>query len=333
VFRWKRCARRRSASCGILRGSGYPEDEAQTVLEVLLYAQMRGNNQGIVKLVGAGLPRDPEAQPPRIVHETPISARIDGGRSPGMVVVQYALDLALEKARAGGIGLIGMFNTYSSTGAIGYYANRAARAGYIGLVFAGSGEYVAPYGAYEPIFGTNPLAIGIPTGDQPIVLDIATSAIARYGVIEAQTAGRSLPPDVALDAEGNPTTDPAAALAGAIRTFGGHKGSGLALMVELLTGALVGTARDADGKKVDFGNLLLVIDPGLVIDRDDFIERVKVTAGLVKGVRRLPGVEEIFLPGERGDRQARAVEESGVIELEDKLWEALQRKGCVVRDA
>lgn len=317
----------RETALRILRGSGYPEDEARTVLDVLMYAQMRGNNQGIVKLVGAGLPRDPEAQPPRIVHETAISARIDGGRSPGMVVVQYALDLALEKARSGGVGLVGMFNTYSSTGAIGYFASRAARAGYIGFVFAGSGEYVAPHGAYEPVFGTNPLAIGIPTGDAPIVLDIATSAIARYGVIEAQTAGRALPPDVAVDAEGKPTTDPTAALAGAIRTFGGHKGSGLAMMVELLTGALVGTSRDAAGKKVDFGNLVLVIDPGLLIDRDEFVEQVKMTAAAVKGARRLPGVEEVYLPGERGDRQARAVEESGMIELEDKLWEALKKKG------
>ena len=195
---------------------------------------------------------------------------------------------------------------------------------HFGFVFAGSGEYVAPYGSYEPRFGTNPLAIGVPAGDRPVVLDMATSAIARYGIVEAKTAGRSIPADVAYDAEGQPTTDPGAALAGAIRTFGGHKGGGLSLMVELLTGALIGTERDASRRKIDWGNLLLVLDPGLLTDGDSFLERVQRTLELVKSSKRLPGVDDILVPGERGDEQAKSVLQSGMIELEDALWSALQ---------
>ncbi|MBL8131700.1 MAG: Ldh family oxidoreductase [Anaerolineae bacterium] len=314
----------RQTALTILRGSGYSEDEAAAMLDVMLYAQMRGNNQGVVKLIGPGMPRDPNSQPPRIVHETPISARIDGGRSAGMVAVRYALDIAIERARAQGIALVGVFNTYSSTGAIGYYANDLARAGLVGFVFAGSGEYVAPHGSYEAQFGTNPLAIGVPTKGKPIVLDMATSAIARYGIVEAHTAGRALPPDVAYDAAGQPTTDAAAALAGAIRTFGGHKGGGLSLIVEILTGALVGTERAADGRKVDWGTLLLALDPALLTDFDGFIERVGQVVGRVKGSKRLPGIEEILMPGERGDQRAEAVQQSGMIELDDSLWSALQ---------
>lgn len=314
----------RGTALRILRNSGYSEAEASAMLEVMLYAQMRGNNQGIVKLIGAGLPWDPNSYEPRIVRETPISARIDGGHSSAMYAVVCATRVAVEKARAQGIALVGTFNTCSSSGAIGYYAGEIARAGLVAFVFAGSGEYVAPHGAYEALFGTNPLAIGIPTSGRPIVLDMATSAIARYGVIEAKTAGRAIPPDVAYDAEGRSTTDPGAALSGAIRTFGGHKGGGLSLMVELLTGALVGAERDANGRKIDWGNLILALDPALFTDGDSFIERVQETLQLVKGSKRLPGVDNILIPGERGDLQAERVLQSGVIELEDALWSSLQ---------
>lgn len=308
----------------ILHKSGYSPEETAIITEVLMYAQMRGSNQGIVKLIGAGLPRDPDCRPPAIVHQTPISARIDGGSSVGMVAAHYALTVALKLVRARGFALVGTFNTSSSTGAIGYYAGRAAQSGYVSFVFAGSGEYVAPFGSYQPLFGTNPLAVGFPTAGRPIVLDMATSAIARYGIIEAQTAGQPLPEGVAYDAAGHPTTDPTAALAGAIRAFGGHKGGGLALIVELLTGALVGTSRHADGRKADWGTLIMLIDPTLLTDREGFIERTQQVIGLVKGARRLPGVDEIFLPGERGDRLYEQVVAAGVIEIEERLWQALQ---------
>ncbi len=312
----------------VLAKSGYPADEAQTILDVLLYAQLRGNNQGIVKLTGAGMPRDPNCTPIKIVKETPLSALLDGGRNSGMVVVRHALEIALEKARTQHIGIVGTHNTASSTGAIGYYANKAAEAGFIGLIFAGSGEYVAMHGAYEPIFGTNPLAIGIPTQGKPVVFDMATSAIARFGIVEAKTAGRSIPGDVAYDAQGQLTTDPAAALGGAIRTFGGYKGAGLAMMVEILAGALVGTTKDANGRKQDWGNLVMVLSPELLVDRDEFITSVTNLVKRVKGTKRLPGVEEILVPGERGNRILDAVNREGAVEIEDQLWAALQQAGA-----
>lgn len=309
----------------VLARSGYSPEEAQIILEVLLYAQLRGNNQGIVKLIGAGMPRDPQARPIRIDRETKLSALLDGGRNSGMVVMRRGLDMAIDKAREHGIGITGTHNTNSSTGAIGYYANAAAQAGFIGFAFSGSGEYVAMHGAYEPIFGTNPLAIGVPSAGDPIVFDMATSAIARFGIVEAQTAGRTIPDDVAFDRDGQPTTDPTAALAGAIRTFGGYKGAALAFIVETFTHELVGTRLDETGKKTDWGNLIMIIDPELLSDREIFKARVLALVERVKATRKLPGVEEILVPGERGNRVLRQALETGSVEIEDSLWSALQQ--------
>jgi LDH2 family malate/lactate/ureidoglycolate dehydrogenase len=309
----------------ILAKSGYNAEEAATILDILLYAQLRGNNQGIVKLIPPGMPKDPNARPVQVVKDTKLSALLDGGRNAGMVALKRAVDIAIEKAGTHGVGIVGTNNTNSSTGAIGYYANQIALAGFIGFIFAGSGEYVAMHGSYEPLFGTNPLAIGVPTSDTPVVFDMATAAIARFGVIEAKTAGRSIPGDVAYDANGNPTTDPAAALAGAIRAFGGYKGAALALMVEILTRPLVNTTPNAEGKKTDWGNLVIALDPELLVDRAEFTQNVSELMQKVKATRKLPGVDEILIPGERGNRVWAAVKRTGQVEIEDQLWAALQK--------
>jgi LDH2 family malate/lactate/ureidoglycolate dehydrogenase len=305
---------------------GYDPDEANTIVEVLLYAQLRGNNQGVVKLIGAGMPKDPQAGTITIVRETKISALIDGAQRHGMVVMNRAVDLALEKVQTHDIALVGTRSTCTSTGSIGYYASRIAQAGYIGLVSSGTGMYVSMHGSYEPLLGTNPFAIGIPSTGKPIVFDMATSGIARFGVIEAKTAGRALPEGVAFDAEGRPTTDPAAALAGAIRPFGGYKGAALSVIVEVLTGPLVGASfvgfGDADR---DWGNFVFALSPALLVDADTFRADVARMTERLKAAKRLEGVDAIMMPGERGDVIMQAALDSGSIEIEDNLWAALQK--------
>jgi len=138
------------------------------------------------------------------------------------------------------------------------------------------------HGSYEPVFGTNPLAIGIPAGDDPIVLDMSTAAISYYGLVEAVTDGSDIPGDMAYDADGQPTTSPAEAIKGAIRSFDrGYKGSALAMIGEILAGPLVGAAFCGQGdSKGNWGHLIFAIDPDLLGDRDEFLANVKrVVAG------------------------------------------------------
>jgi LDH2 family malate/lactate/ureidoglycolate dehydrogenase len=177
------------------------------------------------------------------------------------------------------------------------------------------------------VFGTNPLAIAIPSEQDPIVLDMSTAATSYFGLVEAQTAGRSIPADFAYDSQGNPTTDPQKAIAGAIRSFDrSYKGSGLALIGEILAGPLVGAAFCGIGdSKGNWGHLIFAIDPELLTERDKLVSNVSEIISKVKSTKKLPGVEEIFVPGERESLLARQRQESGLIEVEDNLLAELRK--------
>ena len=305
---------------------GYSDEEAEIILEILLYAQLRGNNQGIAKLIDGGIPKDPKAGEIRRLKETKFSVLLDGARNMGMVVMHEAVEIALNKGLEQGVGIVGTFNTASSTGAIGYYVSKIAKGGLIGLNFARSPERVSTYGSYQPIFGTNPLAVGIPTGGVPIVFDMSTAAMAYYGLVEAKVSGQEIPLDVALDANGKPTSDPAMALEGAVLPFDrSYKGAGLALIIEILAGPLVGASFGGDeDSATNWGSLILALSPDLMVESDVFEANVRRLIENVRSTKRLPEVERIFAPGERGNLLAEDHMQSGTIEIDDKLLERLQ---------
>ena len=308
-----------------IQNQGFGESDAAVMLEIIMYAQLRGNNQNVIKLLGAGMPAHPDAGEIRIVKETKLSALIDGDWNQGMVVMSRANEIAIDKAKRHGFGIVGTRRSNSPTGAIGYYARRIADEGLLGFVFSGSMELMAMHGSYEAFLGTNPLAIGIPRDDKPIVFDMATAAIAYYGIVLADAEGESIPQGVAYDSDGELTTDPAKALSGAIKAFGGYKGAALALVVEILTRPLVGATRADDGKKLDWGNVIFAIDPELLVDDlTSFRAGVSDLIARVKATKKLPGVDEILAPGERGDRYYERVTAAGEIDLDDDVWRELQ---------
>ena len=156
---------------------------------------------------------------------------------------------------------------------------------------------------------------------------MSTATTSYFGLVEAQTAGRSIPADFAYDNQGNPTTDPQKAIAGAIRSFDrSYKGSGLALVGEILAGPLVGAAFCGIGdSKGNWGHLIFAIDPEILIDRDKFVSNVSEIIQKVKSTKKLPGVDEIFVPGEKESLLTRQRKESGLIEVEDNLLAELRK--------
>ena len=317
-----------------IAAQGYDRVDTEIILKIIMYAQLRGNNQNVIKLLGAGMPVNPAAGDISLAKDTKLSALIDGGWNQGMVVVSRATEVAIEKAKAHGFGIVGTMHTNSATGAIGYYARWMAEEGLIGFVCSGSAELMAMHGSYEPFLGTNPLAIGIPSAGKPIVFDMATAAIAWYGVILAKAEGETIPEGVAYDSAGQLTTDPAAALAGAIKAFGGYKGAALALIVEVLTRPLVGASRKDDGTKLDWGSLVFAIDPELLADDlATFQDGVSELMARVKNLKPLPGVEEILVPGERGDRYYEGVTAAGEIDLDARVWQDLKAVAGSADDA
>ena len=310
----------------ILKHQKHDDIPSEIIADTLMFAELRNNNQGIVKLLAGALKPNPAATEIKTVYETPISCQIDGGQQIGMTVVKHCTAIAIQKAKVSGMCIVGCSNYSSATGALGVWARDIARNGLISIVMSQCPEMVAPCGSYEPIFGTNPLAIGIPTLPRVQVLDMATSASAWYGLVTAAEEGKSIPNDVAYDSQGESTTDPLQAMRGALRVFDrGHKGSHLALMVELLAGALTGAAMSDKHTNQNWGSLIIAIDPKVLGPLEGFQERAAEMCNRVKNAKKLPGHDgdEIFLPGERGDLLEEENLRNGYIKMSNKLYSDL----------
>lgn len=312
--------------------TGHSEKDAALITEMLMWAQMRKNNQSLVKVPPGSMNPIKGASDPKIEFESKLGIKIKGNLCPGIVGLTLTTDHVIRKVKEHGMAIGALYGTCTGTGPIGYYARKIAEEGFIGLVFCQSPELVAPHGGYKPLYGTNPIAYGIPrrprrrsdvtdnssagdtankngketTADDdhilPIVFDAAMSGITYFGLHELKASGQPVPAGLAYDADGNETTDPVAALSGAIRTFDkGPKGSNLAMMVELLGGALAGADMVDKEAKQNWGTTVLAIDPDILGGADGFFERVE---DFVDNYRAQPTLQEKEKGSEEGKRTA-----------------------------
>lgn len=293
-----------------LRRIGFDQDEAQAIAAHLVEAELMGYAAfGLTRVLTiAEHPHTQNARKPIVItHETPVSARMDCGNHVGMYAIRQATELAIGKARNHGFALVGAHNNYLS-GRNAYYLDLIARAGFVGLHLASSPPVVAPPGGAGPAFGTNPIGFGVPSKPHPIVFDIGTAATNHGDLVLASRLGRELPDGVAIDADGNATTDPVAALAGAILPFAGHKGYGLSFMIQAL--GLLGGAALTRGQAQDFGFLFIVFAPDLLMPAEDFQNHVVELIAKVQQTPRQPGVDSIRIPSERSyaERDRRQIE-------------------------
>lgn len=274
---------------------GLSESDISIVKDVLLYAERRGKSQGLVKITERSILPSINRREMHIKNRSACISHIDANGNIGMVVLDKATEVAIENCRSYGLAIVGTCGTASSTGSIGYYVQKIATAGYIGIVMAGSPKVMALHGSAKPVMGTNPIAFGVPTSAQPLVFDMATSAITWFDIISKRNSDEPIPSGVALDNSGEDTTSAKAALEGALKTFGGAKGSGLALMVECLTGPLMGAS--IVGDELDSrGNFVLALNP-TALAGDDFYLRMDE---LIAQCRASATGDELRLPGDSG---------------------------------
>ncbi|NND49596.1 MAG: Ldh family oxidoreductase [Rhizobiales bacterium] len=295
-----------------LQRIGLELDEARTIAAQLVDSALSGYPAfGLARILTISEhPRICEPRKPlAITHKTPASARIDCGNHVGMYAISCVTDIAIAKAGEQGIAVIGATNTYLS-GRNGYYLERIARAGFVGLHLVSGQPKVAPAGGRTSALGTNPIAFGLPRDPDPLVFDIGTGAVNHGDLKLAARLGTELPDGAAIDARGEPTNDPLAALAGAILPFGGHKGYGLSIAIQAL-GLLGGAALDPE-KPQDFGYLFVVFKPGLLLPADDFERNLEELIARIKETPRQPGIEEIRIPSERAQAERARRLETGI---------------------
>jgi ureidoglycolate dehydrogenase (NAD+) len=249
---------------------------------------------------------DPHASA-ELVGEGPSWALFDGHRGMPMVASQKAMRAAMDKARATGIAFSGVRNS-GHFGAAGYYANMAAREGLIGVSVCNVDPGVAVPGSRGPVLGTNPLAYAVPAGgERTVFLDIATSIVAAGKVYQAQASGKPIPEGWLIDKDGLPTTDPSGyPRVGALLPMAGHKGYGIALLVEILTGVLCGGAFGPEVTSWVNGPLpvnqslsFVAIDVGAFMPIAAFRERMESLIASIRNAPRAVNADRIYLPGEK----------------------------------
>lgn len=311
-----------------LRDKNFVDADAEQIADYIVWAEMSGNaTQGLIKLTGTEpLQNITPQHEPTVLRDTKLSQLIAAGAHPAPLASTRAVRTAISKARASGFSIVGVRGTYSSNGAQAYYAELIAREDLIGIVCSRSPASTSGFGSIDPIFGTNPVGFGFPTEGDPLVFDMATSAMTFYGLVLSKARGEAIPDNTAIDHDGNPTTDPAAAMQGALLPFDhGYKGAGLGMMIELLTGPLLGGAW-VDNKKFteEWGSVFIAIDPNLLIDTSEFKRNASQMVADIKSARSKDGIR---LPGERALAARHAARVSGFVDVEEAV---LRELGYVV---
>jgi LDH2 family malate/lactate/ureidoglycolate dehydrogenase len=318
----------------IFKAAGCDDDTARLCSEGVLDADLHGHHiQGTdhiystVRELRAGrLNGHPKC---RTTHETAATARIDGDGGPGHVTGVYATEFAIKKAKQAGIAAVALVGG-GDIFRLGYYVEKIARAGLAGITFTNTHPMrVHPTGGIDPLLGTNPIAFSFPVaGGDPIVIDLATSTSAIGHVRIAGYSGAPIPAGIAIDSDGNPTTDAQKALDGALTPLGGHKGFAIGLAVGLLSGPVIGAVIGAalqealaagEGERRR-GHLFVAINPAAFGDAQASAESTARYVSELKKSRKATGITEIVMPGERGHSKRSHYAQAG-IPLDRTIWE------------
>ena len=313
-----------------LRAKGASAADASVVADGLVWANLRGvDGHGVSRLPSylKMLERgeiDTQARP-QLVHDGAATFVLDSGHGFGPVAMMQAIALAAKRARTAGVSF-GLVRETTHTGAIGRYAQWMAEHGCAALIMGAGPAFVAYHGARVASLGTSPIAIAVPSGGGAIVLDMATSTISNGTIMQARALGKPLPAGAVLTGAGEPTTDPRQAEI--LLPLGGPKGSGLALMFEMLASVLAAAPIQAPAlgpekrRRHTQNSAILAVDIAAFRPIADFTNDADALMTILKALPRQAGFDEIRMPGERAGRTEAARRKSG-IPIPPKLWEDL----------
>ncbi len=296
-----------------MRAVGLPEDDARTVGELMAEADLQGSDgHGVIRvpvyirrILGGAVNVKPQI---RVVEERAATALVDGDNGMGHLVMKRATELAIEKARTCGIAWVG--SRYSNhAGPASLYARMPLAHDMVGLYFAvGNANHLPAWGGLDMLLSTNPIAAAFPTHHEaPVVLDMATT-VAAYGKVKAKAMmGQMMPEGWMIDRQGQPLLDPKRSDEGFLMPIGGYKGYGLSMIVGLLAGTLNGAAmgrevvdfNNDDTSVTNTGQAIAVIDPAAFGDIQSFKLHVDKLVQEIHASERMPGVEQIWVPGEQ----------------------------------
>ena len=296
-------------AAALLEAGGYSHQHARDTADVLVWANARGtNSHGVLRI-----PRyvemvtqkiiDPKAAP-KVVTQMGAMAVLEASRAPGPTAMMAAMNTAIDMANSLSIGWCSARNI-THAGAVGYFALEAAKQGCIGIVMTASGPLMAYHGAKVAGLSTNPIAIAAPAGDMPLLLDMSTSTVALGKIMHAKDSGTAIPQGWAIDAEGRPATDPRKVAT--LTPLGGPKGSGLSLMIEILSSLLVANpviSTALMGEKGSMNGVALALKIENFVAPDIFERDVRDLAQTLKNLPIASDTDEILMPGERGFRLA-----------------------------
>jgi L-2-hydroxycarboxylate dehydrogenase (NAD+) len=326
----------------VLRGLGANEEEALIQADVWTEADLRGiHSHGVQRLpvmatrIQKGLLK--VNVKPEKTWSTDAVLNVDGKDGFGTAICETSLRELAPAARAHGVAILTVRNA-AHIGMVGYYAERRAKEGFACLAFTTTEVLVHPFGGAEALVGTNPIAIGIPGTPRPFLLDMATSVSAMGKIIAFKHRGEKIPEGWAIDKDGNPTTDPEAALHGSLSPAGGPKGYGLGIAIAMLGGLLPGTAigRDVLGTldteyRCTVGDLFIVIDPKAFPGGDTLVAGVKGYLDQLRASRPGTGFKQVSVPGDPEDklREERLV--NGIPHPEEVWHAAEQLRSTIVK--
>jgi uncharacterized oxidoreductase len=311
-------------SARILELVGSSKADALSVATSLVDAQAAGHSShGILRLVEYANAVEkgqvtPTAQP-KIISDRGAVVTLDGQWGWGQIACKQAVELVAEKANKFGIGTV-VIKSCNHIGRLGEYVEMLSQKSLISIMWCNGGPNVAAYGGKTRLFGTNPFAAGIPTGDENVVIDFATASSAEGKIRAANVNGLKVPEGLIVKADGSPTTEPADFYAGgAILPFGGHKGYCLNLLIELLGGALSGahpSMNDSYGN--GNGTVLIAMDPEFFIGTDQFLQDINQATEVIKNAPPADPNKPILLPGEVEELE-RAKNADGIV-ISAAIW-------------